>query len=152
MTLRSIGSDEHDVLLNILGESLGQFLDQPGTKNLISSDAFDPDGCFLAREKGSDVGCVAVTSLPRKNWLVIRYLAAKQALSRVYAVENLLSRALQYVETKNPEFLRATTPSMQPYVDVYKSFGFRPVRRDFRITWDLAGTSEKENKQVEIRE
>ena len=39
MTLRSIGSDEHNVLLNILDESLGQFLDQPGTKNLISSDA-----------------------------------------------------------------------------------------------------------------
>src|SRR5437879_13250772 len=83
MTLRSIRSDEHDVLLNILGESLGQFLDRPGTKNLISSDAFDPDGCFLAREKGSDVGCVAVTSLPRIDWLVIRYLDANHAMSGI---------------------------------------------------------------------
>src|SRR6266516_1780830 len=134
MTLRSIGSDEHDVLLNILGESLGQFLDQPGTKNLISSDAFDPDGCFLAREKGLDVGCVAVTSLPRKNWLVIRYLAAKHARSR------------------RAEFLRATTPAIQPYVDVYKGFGFKPLRRDFRITWDLRDASHSLSKRVEINE
>jgi len=152
MTLRSIGSDEHDVLLNILGESLGQFLDQPGTKNLISSDAFDPDGCFLAREKGSDVGCVAVTSLPRKNWLVIRYLAAKHAMSRIDVVEKLLGRALEYVESRRAEFLRATTPAIQPYVDVYKGFGFKPLRRDFRITWDLRDASHWLSKRVEINE
>jgi len=103
-------------------------------------------------DKGSIVGCVAVTSLPRKNWMVIRYLAAKRALSRVYAVEKLLSRALQYVETKKPEFLRATTPSIQPYVDVYKSFAFKPIRRDFKITWDLTGTLESPNSQIEVRE
>src|SRR5439155_23747001 len=108
--------------------------------------------CLLAQDKESLARCVALTHLSRQNWLVVRYLSAKPALTRVYAVEKMLSRALQYVETKTPEFLRATTPSMQPYVDVYKSFGFRPVRREFRITWDLAGTSEKENKQVEIRE
>jgi GNAT superfamily N-acetyltransferase len=84
--------------------------------------------------------------------MVIRYLAAKRALSRVYAVEKLLSRALQYVETKKPEFLRATTPSIQPYVDVYKSFAFKPIRRDFRITWDLTGVLESPNNQVEISE
>jgi len=152
MTLRSIGSDEHDVLLNILGESLGQFLDRPGTKNLISSDAFDPDGCFLAREKGSDVGCVAVTSLPRKNWLVIRYLAAKHAMSRIDVVEKLLGRALEHVESRRAEFLRATTPAIQPYVDVYKGFGFKPLRRDFRITWDLRDASHSLSKRVEINE
>ena len=152
MTLRSIRSDEHDVLLNILGESLGQFLDRPGTKNLISSDAFDPDGCFLAREKGSDVGCVAVTSLPRKNWLVIRYLAAKHAMSRIDVVEKLLGRALEHVESRRAEFLRATTPAIQPYVDVYKGFGFKPLRRDFRITWDLRDASHSLSKRVEINE
>lgn len=152
MTLRSIGPDEHDVFLNILDESLGQFLDQPGTKTLISSDAFDPDGCFLAREKGSDVGCVAVTTLPRKNWLVIRYLAAKHAMSRIDVVEKLLGRALEYVETKRAEFLRATTPAIQPYVDVYKGFGFKPLRRDFKITWDLRDSSHSPGKRVEINE
>jgi GNAT superfamily N-acetyltransferase len=128
------------------------FIEVPGTKRVLSSSAFDPAGCFVAEDKRSIVGCVAVTNLPRKNWLVIRFLAAKNALSRVYAVEKLLSRALQYVETKNSEFLRATTPSIQPYVDVYKSFAFKPIRRDFRITWDLTEILESPNKQVEIRE
>jgi RimJ/RimL family protein N-acetyltransferase len=41
---------------------------------------------------------------------------------------------------------------MQPYVDVYKSFAFKPIRRDFRITWDLTKTPESPTKQVEIRE
>jgi GNAT superfamily N-acetyltransferase len=128
------------------------FIEVPGTKRVLSSSAFDPAGCFVAEDKRSIVGCVAVTNLPRKNWLVIRYLAAKNALSRVYAVEKLLSRALQYVETKNTEFLRATTPSIQPYVDVYKSFAFKPIRRDFRITWELTGTPEVANNHLEIGE
>ncbi len=150
--VRNVKPDELGALPKNLHDWTSGFIEATGTAIALTSDSFDPTGCFVAEDKGSIVGCVAVTSLPRKNWLVVRYLSAKRALSRVYAVEKLLSRALQYVETKNPEFLRATTPSMQPYVDVYKSFGFRPVRRDFRITWDLAGTSEKENKQVEIRE
>ena len=150
--VRNIELDELGALPRNLHDWTSGFIEVAGTAIALTADAFDPAGCFVAEDKGSIVGCVAVTSLPRKNWLVIRYLAAKRALSRVYAVEKLLSRALEYVETKNPEFLRATTPSMQPYVDVYKSFGFRPIRRDFRITWDLAGTSEQANKQVEIRE
>ena len=152
MTIGSFGSDEHTILLNILSESLGQFVDMPGTRKLISSDAFDPEGCFLAREKGAVVGCIAVTSLPRKNWLVIRYLAAKHAMSRIDVVEKLLERALEYVETRRAEFLRATTPAIQPYVDVYKGFGFKPLRRDFRITWDLRDTSNSPSKLIEINE
>ena len=152
MTIGSFGSDEHTILLNILSESLGQFVDMPGTRKLISSDAFDPEGCFLAREKGAVVGCIAVTSLPRKNWLVIRYLAAKHAMSRIDVVEKLLERALEYVETRRAEFLRATTPAIQPYVDVYKGFGFKPLRRDFRITWDLGDTSNSPSKLIEINE
>jgi GNAT superfamily N-acetyltransferase len=144
--------EELGALPKSLQEWTSGFIEPPGTKSVLSSSAFDPAGCFVAEDKGSIVGCVAVTNLPRKNWLVIRYLAAKRALSRVYAVEKLLSRALQYVETKRPEFLRATTPSMQPYVDVYRSFAFKAIRRDFRITWDLTGTLESPNKQIEFKE
>jgi GNAT superfamily N-acetyltransferase len=152
LTLVSFGPDEHSVLLDILSESFGQFMDVLGTSKLVSSDAFDPEGCFLAREKGTVVGCVAVTSLPRKNWLVIRYLAASQAMSRIGVVEKLLGRALEYVESKRAEFLRATTPAIQPYVDVYKSFGFKPLRRDFKITWDLRDAANSPSKRVEIKE
>jgi GNAT superfamily N-acetyltransferase len=152
LTLVSFGPDEHSVLLDILSESFGQFMDVLGTSKLVSSDAFDPEGCFLAREKGTVVGCVAVTSLPRKNWLVIRYLAASHAMSRIGVVEKLLGRALEYVESKRAEFLRATTPAIQPYVDVYKSFGFKPLRRDFKITWDLRDAANSPSKRVEIKE
>jgi GNAT superfamily N-acetyltransferase len=150
--VRNIEPDELGTLAKNLQDWTSGFIEIPRTTEVLSSSAFDPAGCFVAEDKGSIVGCVVVTDLPRKNWLVIRYLAAKRALSRVYAVEKLLSRALQYVETRKPEFLRATTPSMQPYVDVYKSFAFKPIRRDFRITWDLRETPESPNKQVEIRE
>jgi len=152
MTLGSLGPDEHTILLETLSESLGQFVDLPETKNLISSSAFDPEGCFLAREKGSVVGCVAVTSLPRKNWLAIRYLAAKHAMSRIDVVEKLLGRALEFVESKRADYLRATTPAIQPYVDVYKGFGFKPLRRDFRITWDLGAIKDFPTERVEIKE
>ncbi len=135
--VRNVKPDELGALPKNLHDWTSGFIEATGTAIALTSDSFDPTGCFVAEDKGSIVGCVAVTSLPRKNWLVVRYLSAKRALSRVYAVEKLLSRALQYVETKNPEFLRATTPSMQPYVDVYKSFGFRPVRRDFRTSRDV---------------
>ena len=150
--VRNAEPEELGTLPKNLQEWTSGFIELPGTKNVLSSSAFDPTGCFVAEDKGSIVGCVAVTNLPRKNWLVIRYLAAKRAQSRVYAVEKLLSRALQYVETKKPEFLRATTPSIQPYVDVYRSFAFKPIRRDFRITWDLTKTPESPTKQVEVRE
>jgi GNAT superfamily N-acetyltransferase len=150
--VRAVQPGEIEALPKNIQDWTSGFVEIPGTKNVLSSSSFDPTGCFVAEDKGSTVGCVAVTNLPRKNWLVIRYLAAKNAVSRVYAVEKLLSRALQYVETKNPEFLRATTPSIQPYVDVYKSFAFKPIRRDFRITWDLAEALESPNKQIEIME
>jgi GNAT superfamily N-acetyltransferase len=150
--VRRIESREVEALPKNLQEWTSGFVEVPGTVNVLSSQAFDPAGCFVAENKGSIVGCIAVTNLPRKNWLVIRYLAAKHALSRVYAVEKLLSRALEHVETRKPEFFRATTPSMQPYVDVYKSFGFKPIRRDFRITWNLSEAPQYPNRQVEINE
>ena len=150
--VRNVEPKEVGLLPKSLQEWTSSFVEVPGTANVLSSRAFDPAGCFVAENKGSIVGCVAVTRLPRKNWLVIRYLAAKRALSRVDAVERLLSRALEYVETKKPEFFRATSPSMQPYVNVYKGFGFKPLRRDFRITWNLSEASDFPNRQIEIRE
>ena len=150
--IRNIETEELRSLPENLMEWTSGFIEIPATRNVIASRAFDRAGCFVAEDKGTVVGCVAVTNLPRKNWLVVRYLAAKRALSRAYAVEKLLSRALEHVEAKKPEFLRATTPSAQPYVDVYKSFGFKPIRRDFRMTWNLGEVSITPNKQVEIKE
>ena len=151
--IRNIQPSEITTLPANLEEWTSGFIEAPATKNVIASRGFDQSGCFVAEEKGAIVGCVAVTRLPRKNWLVVRYLAARWGLSRVDAVEKLLSRALEYAEAKKPEFLRATTPSTQPYVDVYKSFGFKPIRRDFRITWDLGKSfTTQANKEIQIAE
>ncbi len=152
ITLRLIGHGDEAALLGILNETFGDLQDLQGTKNVLSSHSFNPDGCFIAHDNGSAIGCVAVTNLPRKNWLVIRYLAVKHATSRIEVAKKLLSRALEYAESKRFEFLRATTPAIQPYVDVYKGFDFKPVRRDFRITWDLRELPESAGKGIDTRE
>ena len=109
----------------------------------MTSRFFDPNACFIAEEDSSAVGCVALTGLPREKWYVVRYLAVKPCRSRVQIAEKLLAKVLEYAESKRPEFVRAATPAIQPYVDVYKRHGFQPIRRDFRITWDL-----KESRSV----
>jgi GNAT superfamily N-acetyltransferase len=58
-------------------------------------------------------------------------------MHRTSIVESLLARAIAYVESKKPEFLRATTPAIHPYVEAYRKFGFKPLRRDFRIVWKV---------------
>src|SRR2546430_10863481 len=73
-------------------------------------------------------------------------------MSSIEVVEKLLARALEFVKSKRAEFLRATTPAIQPYVDVYKGFGFKPLRRDFRITWDLGDIKDFPTERVEIKE
>jgi GNAT superfamily N-acetyltransferase len=47
--------------------------------------------------------------------------------------------------------VKAFTPAVQPYVDVYKEAGFEPIRRSLRIRWDLANCNVHENK-IETRE
>jgi len=152
ITLRRIGHGDEAALLGILNQTFGDLQDLQRTKNVLSSHSFNPDGCFIADDNGSAIGCVAVTSLPRKNWLVIRYLAVKRAASRIEVAKKLLSRAIEYAESKHFEFLRSTTPAIQPYVDVYKGLGFKPIRRDFRITWDLRELLESARKPIDTRE
>ena len=150
--IRKIESAELEALPKNVQDWTGGFVELPAMRNMLRSRAFDSGGCFVADEDGAVVGCVAVTSLPRKNWMVIRYLSAKRAMSQVDTIEKLLGRALEYVETKKPEFLRATTPAIQPYVDVYKSFGFKPIRRDFRIGWDLKKNADPSKNDLDMLE
>lgn len=151
MTLRPIKQGEETGLLQVLAETYGGFHDLPGTRLVLSSQRFGPNSCFIAEEYGSLTGCVAVTKLPRNRWFVIRYLAVKEARSRVEVVEKLLEKAVQYAKSESPEFLRATTPAIEPYVKVYRGSGFRPVRRDFRMSWDLEA-HESVRSDFEIRE
>src|SRR5712692_7782244 len=107
VSLRSFSRGEESTLLDILKDAFGSFADVPRTRATLSSRRFDADGCFVAEENEAPIGWVAATRLPRDNWFVIRYLSVKQAMLRTDVAETLLVRAIKYVESKKPEFLRA---------------------------------------------
>jgi GNAT superfamily N-acetyltransferase len=152
ISVRTFSRGEESTLLEILRDSFGSFADVPRTEAALSSRRFDPDGCFVAEENGEPIGWLAVTSLPRDKWFVIRYLSVKRSRLQAKVAESLLSRAITYVESKRPEFLRATTPAVQPYVEIYQKFGFKPLRRDFRISWQTGDVPRAEDVQVESEE
>jgi len=109
-------------------------------------------GFFIANDRGSAVGCVVVTSLPRKKWFDVRHLALRDAFSNLETGEELIRKAIGYVEEGGYEYLKATTPAIQPYVDLYKKFGFTPVRRSLRLAWELARPLGKASGSVEVRD
>ena len=128
---------EESELLTLLAEAHGDHYDAAETRRVSSSARFDQAGCFIAEDHGAPVGGVAVTKLPREKWFVVRYLAVRDVRFKVQVAQRLLERAVQHVQSQGPEYVRATTPAIEPYVTAYKDAGFNPVRKDFRITWDL---------------
>jgi len=139
--VRALRVGEEEVLLSILDKTFGVFHSEKEARSLLSSARFDLNGCFIAEEDGSPVGSVAVTRLPRNNWFVIRYLAVGRRGKKAEIAGALLTRALNYAKSSSAEFIRATTPAIQPYVSIYKKHGFVPLRRDFRISWEIGQTT-----------
>ncbi len=152
VSVRAFSHGEESALLEILRDAFGSFADVPRTKAVLSSKRLDPEGCFVAEENGVPIGWLAVTSLPRDKWFVIRYLSIRRARLQTTVGERLLSRATIYAESKGQEFLRATTPAIQPYVEIYQKFGFKPLRRDFRISWQTNDVPCTEDLQLETEE
>ena len=152
VSVRAFSHGEESALLEILRDAFGSFADVPRTKAVFSSKRFDPDGCFVAEENGVPIGWLAVTSLPRDKWFVIRYLSIRRARLQTTVAESLLSRAITYVESKGQEFLRATTPAVQAYIEIYQKFGFKPIRRDFRISWQTDDVPRTEDLRLESEE
>ncbi len=152
VSVRAFSQGEESALLEILRDAFGSFADVARTKAVLSSKRFDPDGCFVAEENGVPIGWLAVTSLPRDKWFVIRYLSIRRARLQTTVAESLLSRAITYVESKGQQFLRATTPAIQPYVDAYQKFGFKPLRRDFRISWQTDDVPRTEDLRLASEE
>jgi len=137
VSVRTFSHGEESTLLDVLSDAFGGFADLPRTRAVFSSRRFDPDGCFLVEENSVPIGWVAATRLPRDKWFVIRYLSVRPARFHTTLAERLLAKAISHVESKGAEFLRATTPAVQTYIDVYQKFGFKPLRRDFRISWEV---------------
>jgi len=152
ISVRTFSQGEESGLLEILRDSFGSFADVPRTKAALSSRRFNPDGCFVAEDNGEPIGWLAVPSLPRDKWFVIRYLSIRRERLQTAVAESLLYKAITYVESKGSEFLRATTPAVQPYVEIYQKFGFKPLRRDFRISWQTGDVPRAEDVQLESEE
>lgn len=150
--IRRFSRGEESLLLGVLNDALGGFADAQRTRAALSSPRFDTDGCFVAEENGVPIGWVATTRLPRDKWFVIRYLNVRRAMRRASLVESLLAKAIAYVESKKPEFLRATTPAIHPYVEAYRKFGFKPLRRDFRIVWKVDDVPDIGDARLETQE
>ncbi|TMI31296.1 GNAT family N-acetyltransferase [Candidatus Bathyarchaeota archaeon] len=151
VVVRRFSLGDESVILEILSNAFGSLQDAQQPRSIMASRFFDSNACFIAEEDGSPVGCVALTGLPRERWYVVRFLAVKPSRSKVQVAEKLLGKILEHLGSRRPEFVRATTPAVQPYVDVYKQSGFRPVRRDFRITWDLKDSYAVPNIQIVMR-
>jgi predicted N-acetyltransferase YhbS len=136
-TIRPLAEREPGELLEILGVAFGDLYNQTDTKIVLSSPGFNSADCFIAEQDGSAIGSVAVTSLTRSFWFVIRYLAVTSREDRLEIARALVQKALEHARAKGAVSIRATTPAVDPYVQVYREFGFAPVRKDFRITWEL---------------
>lgn len=58
---------------------------------------------------------------------------------------------MEYCVSRKPKLLKAVTLAIQPYVDTYKRFGFRPVRRILRIAWEPTEIPEMKSFDQEIK-
>ena len=114
--------------------------------------ALNLDGSLIAEHEGSVVGCAGLYELEHPGWFEISKLAVRDTRPEDLA-KRLVAKILDNLESKEPKFLKASTPAVQPYVDVYKSSGFEPTRRSVRIAWDLskvqARASKSETRELE---
>ena len=96
------------------------------------------------------IGCIGVFNLPADKYLLLQYLAVREALSNLQIVDSLIQAASNYAFSKQPKLVKAVTPTIQPYVEAYQRFGFKPVRRILRIAWDLTKTLEEESVRAAV--
>ena len=124
------------------------------TKRQISSGLFNPENCFVAENENQIIGSIAVTKLPRDGWFVLRYLALEEGTTNDDLGRRLVQTAVESAKSQNAEYLRSTTPLVEPYISIYLQEGFRPVRRDLRIHWKLpvSDVSTKEDKKIKLRD
>ncbi len=151
-TIRAIRPDEYVALFSFLSNVYGRFHSPHETRRQLSSRHFDPSGCFVAEHQGSIIGCVAVTGLPREKWFVLRYLALRDASQGTDLAKQLVQKAVDFARSHHAEYLRSTTPRLEPYVNAYKKSGFEPVRRDFRIVWTLKQPKRPAAKIVKLQQ
>ena len=148
ITFRSFRQTDRDDLLKLQDDVFRVLEYVPRVR--VNLGALDPEGSLVAERNGSIIGSVGLFKLDRLGWFEISKLAVRDEKPEDLA-RQLLRMVLGNLGVKNPRFLKATTPSIQPYVDVYKSQGFEPVRRSIRIYWDISSVQTRPAK-IETRE
>ena len=111
----------------------------------VGLSALDREGSFIAERNGSMVGCIGLLKLDRSGWFEVRNLALRES-SETDTAKKLISQVAEFLKANQAEYVKAFTPAVQPYVDLYKEAGFEPVRRSLRICWNLSTCQERENK------
>ncbi len=142
--------ERQEQLLTVLSKAFGASYNETDTRATLSSSRFNPTDCFICEKDRLPIGSVAVTSLPRDNWYVIRYLAVTTSKNKKNLARSLAKTALKHAMTKGAESIRASTPTIEPYLDVYEELGFVPLRKDFRISWDLTIGQRIENRRLTV--
>jgi len=137
VTVRGFRAGDENVFFELLKDSFASLEYLPRVKAEINGPYFNREGSLIAEKNGSEIGCVGLRSLPREKWHEIRYLAVKNGEPKVRLAQNLIAKAVHYADSNRAEHLTAFAPAVQPYIDVYKSAGFVPVRRSLRIGWEI---------------
>lgn len=152
--IRRFQPGDETALVTVLNEAFQglEAFSRQELEALTCSPSFNADGFFLAERDGLVQGCVGVMSLPRKNAFELRYLAVREAFQNRVTADELVRKALGYVESRGPEYLKANTLSIEPYVEVFKGSGFKPVRRILRIAWDLRQETKLPSIDVQVEE
>jgi N-acetylglutamate synthase-like GNAT family acetyltransferase len=150
--VRHFRSGDEEVVIHLLKEAFGSLEHPPRVRSDLARTDPTRQNFFVIEKAGSAVGCIAVVPLARKNWYDLRYLAVRDAFSNPEISDQLVQKAVADVEMRGCEYLKATTPAVQPYVSAYEKFHFAPVRRTLRLAWDLTSWFERREHPAEVRE
>ena len=139
MILRTFRQGDEQLVLSLVNSAYRNLeqLSSERLKSLTSPPYFNADGFFIAEDEETPLGCVGVFNLLAPGYFLMQYLAVKEAFSHLPIVDGLIQAAVNYAFLKQPKLLKAVTPTIQPYVEAYRRYGFQPVRRILRIAWDL---------------
>ena len=143
LLLRNLADSDDPLFLEAQTQAFKELEYIPRIK--VGLPALDRQGSFIADRDGMMVGCIGLLKLDRPGWFEIRNLALRNP-AEMETAKRLIEHVVEYLEANNAEFVKASTPAIQPYVDLYKEAGFVPARRSLRIRWDLSNCQIPENK------
>ncbi|HEV2138839.1 MAG TPA: GNAT family N-acetyltransferase [Nitrososphaerales archaeon] len=152
VVIRPFRKGDEAIIPAIMEKSFGNLELIPRVKYSVGGPYFSPEGSFIAEKNGEAVGCIGLVKLPRTNWFELKYLGViPDGLSPTTA-DKLLDLSIHTAESKGVERLKASTPAVQPYFDLYKKKGFEPARRQLQVGWDLTKEPEPALDSVQTKE